>query len=297
MTSRLPSNATIPVAFLERLDAEFGPAIKERVLASFGAAKRSAFWVNPLLAGDVPDAADPIEGMSDAYAVAASARADLVDHPAARSGRIYVLNPSSLVAVHALAPRRGEEVLDLAAAPGGKTIVIAAMMQNVGRLAAVEPIRARFFRLRANLDRCGVEIARCYQDDGRRIGRKTPARFDRVLLDAPCASEARFRVDDPSSFAHWTPRKTKEVVRKQRGLIASAFQALKPGGTLVYCTCSLSVKENEGVVEWLLRREPSADVVPAVVPIETDAGRIDGTIRIWPDDLFDGFFVAKISKD
>ena len=286
----------IPSEFLDRLAAEFGATIMERVVASFAAPKRSAFWINPLVAGDTPDVGVGIDGLADAYAVEAAGRAAIVDHPAARHGRIYLLNPSSLLAVHALAPRPGEEVLDLAAAPGGKTIVMAAAMENTGRIAAVEPIRARFFRLRANLDRCGVAITRCYQDDGRRTGRKTPERFDRVLLDAPCASEARFRTDDPSTFSHWTPRKTKEVVRKQRGLIASAFRALKPGGVLVYCTCSLSVRENEGVVEWLLRREPSAHIVPVEAPINAGAGLIDGTIRIWPDDLFDGFFVAKIEK-
>ncbi len=286
----------IPSEFVDRLEAEFGARIRERVLASFSTEKRTAFWINPLVAGDTPDVGAAIDGMVDVYAVDATERAALVDRPAARDGRIYLLNPSSLVAVRALAPCHGEEILDLAAAPGGKTIVMAAAMQNTGRIAAVEPIRARFFRLKANLDRCGVAIARCYQDDGRRTGRKTPERFDRVLLDAPCASEARFRTDDPSTFSHWTPRKTKEVVRKQRGLIASAFRALKSGGVLVYCTCSLSARENEGVVEWLLRRESNAHIVPIEAPVSVSDGRIEGTIRIWPDDLYDGFFVAKIEK-
>ena len=95
--------------------------------------------------------------------------------------------------------------------------------------------------------------------DGRSIGRKVPERFDRVLLDSPCSSESRIRLDDPSTYQHWSPRKTREMVRKQRGLIRSAYLALKPGGELVYCTCAFSVEENEQVVDYLLRREPAAE--------------------------------------
>lgn len=174
--------------------------------------------------------------------------------------------------------------------------MLAAQMGNVGRIAAVEPVRARFFRLKANLERCGVEIAQLYRHDGRDVGRKTPGRFDRVLLDAPCSSEGRFRSDDPGTFEHWSPRKVRETARKQRGLIRSAYRALKPGGTLVYCTCAYSTDENEAIVEHLLHRERDA----RLTRIELAAGDVryalDGAVRVLPDSIFDGFFVAKVAK-
>ena len=125
-----------------------------------------------------------------------------------------------------------------------------------------------------------------------------PTTFDRVLLDAPCSSEARFRADEPATFAHWSPRKVRETTRKQRGLIRAAYACLKPGGTLVYCTCAFGRKENEGVVEYLLKREPTARIAPLTWPEVGVAGPgdVDGTVRIMPNASFDGFYVARLTK-
>ena len=166
----------------------------------------------------------------------------------------------------------------------------------------------RFHRLRANLSRCGVTAVEFYLADGRSIGRKVPERFDRVLLDAPCSSESRIRLDEPASYAQWSPRKTREMVRKQRGLIRSAFLALKPGGEMIYCTCAFSAEENELIVDYLLRREPEAVLLEPALPAGQSLPgltswrgksldpRLAACRRILPDDLFDGFFIARISK-
>lgn len=94
---------------------------------------------------------------------------------------------------------------------------------------------------------------------GERLEKKTPERFDRVLLDAPCSGESRIHQDDPASWQHWKLRKIKEQARKQYGLIRSAFAALKPGGTLLYCTCSFAPEENEAVVSDFLTDTPEAN--------------------------------------
>jgi tRNA (cytosine49-C5)-methyltransferase len=158
--------------------------------------------------------------------------------------------------------------------------------------------------------------------DGRTVGNKVGPRFDRVLLDAPCSGEARFTATDPQSFATWSPRKIKETSRKQIGLIKSAFRSLKPGGRLLYATCSFAPEENERVVARLLEEFPeqaellpielpwasdptAATIQPAAVPLLTGLTEFDGEVfpaalrhalRILPDERYDGFFLALIQR-
>ena len=117
-------------------------------------------------------------------------------------------------------------MLDLAAAPGGKTTLMAALMNNQGVISAVEPVKARYFRLKRNMQAQNVEMVKTYLMDGRAVGNKTPQRFDRIMLDAPCSSEARFSLLDESSWSHWNLKKVKETSKKQKRLIQSAYHAL-----------------------------------------------------------------------
>ena len=290
------NNGSLPGAFVERLRAELGAEQACRIEATMASPKDVAYWLNPLREGEVPSG-EAVPGLAGVFACRHADRERVVRHPAATSGRIYVLNPSSVLAVAALDPQPGEAVLDLAAAPGGKTLLAAAAMANRGTITAVEPIKSRYFRLRANLERCGVVNARCRLEDGRSLGRPMAERFDRVLLDAPCSSEARFRLGDPATMRHWSPRKVREAARKQRGLIRAAFRCLRPGGALVYCTCAYSRRENEAVVAYLLRRESAARIVPLRLDhVPAVPGDIDGSLRVLPNALFDGFFVCRLTK-
>lgn len=308
----------LPAVFVGRL-AEILPADRlDAAIASFAVTPPLTARVNPLrgsldavvadLEGEgIP--ADRIAWLPEGLSFNPADRDHLVRHAAVDRGCLYVQGAASWLPVVLLDPRPGEEVLDLAAAPGGKASHIAARMNNVGRLACVEPIRGRFFRLKATLDRLGVTCASLYLKDGRAVGGAVPGRFDRVLLDAPCSSEAQMRAFDPDTFAHWSERKVREASRKQRGLIRSAFQALKPGGRLVYATCSLAPEEGEAVVTDLLRAEPLADVLPVVLPEEIDAvpglpafrgepfdPRVTRARRVVPGEGIGAFFLAVIAK-
>ncbi len=301
--------------FLERLRVIYPDDLAKRIETTLTSPRNQGYWCNALVANgeQVPLPGCEVKGFAGRLRVVGPGDRDsLTRHPATTAGVWYPMDPSSVVAAQSLDAAPGEEILDLAAAPGGKTVVIANAMSNRGRIAAVEPGRRRFHRMKANLERCGVTIAQSYLADGRSIGRKVPQRFDRVLLDAPCSSEARIRPDRPETFAHWSSRKIAESVRKQRGLMRSAYRALKPGGRLVYCTCSFAPEENEGVVAYLLRREAGASIAPLEAQqrypdITTVAGlahyggrefpsAMAGAVRIIPDATFGGMFVCVIVK-
>ncbi|MCX7673048.1 MAG: RsmB/NOP family class I SAM-dependent RNA methyltransferase [Thiobacillaceae bacterium] len=314
---------------LEALAAALGldAQAREDLWASLDRPPPLALWANPLRADPVetlqaleragfrlrrPATHLPAKGehrlMRLAATLPAQERARLTHHPLVGQGRVYVQGLSSQWAVWALDPKPGEAVLDLAAAPGSKTALMAAAMADTGLIAAVEPVRARFFKLKANLERCGVTCARLYLADGRAVGAKTPARFERVLLDAPCSSETRIRLADPDTWRHWRLRKVYEVAHKQQALIASAWQALRPGGVLLYSTCSYAPEENEAVVAGLLERHPEAEILPiaprppAGVPgLTAWAGRsfpadLRQTMRILPQPPFTGFYLALLRK-
>ena len=248
----LPEDFLDAEVFVETLIALFGDQTAAEVIASMRSDTALCYWINPLIDEPFEAEGTPLDGLPDMRCLPRSS--EFTSSDSAISGRVYIQNPSSLLAVRVLDPQPDEEVLDLAAAPGGKTVAMAVAMENTGRIAAVEPVKGRFHRLRANVARCGVTNVAFYQRDGRGVGRVVPERFDRVLLDAPCSSQARMRWDNPASYAHWTRRKVREATRKQKGLIMSGYAALKPGGHMVYCTCSFAPEENELIVDHLLRR-------------------------------------------
>lgn len=309
----------LPTEFVGRLRAVFGDRTDE-VLRTFGEPRRPGVWANPLRREGV----DPLvllaelgvegrrcEWLPEAATIEPADKSKVTESQTAADGRLYVQNLSSMLAPLVLDPQPGETVLDLAAAPGGKTLHVAARMRLEGELAAVEPVRDRFFKLRQNLERCGAgEFVRTFTHDGRDVGRKTPERFDAVLLDAPCSSEARFDPHQPGTFAYWGPRKLAESARKQKALLRSALDATRPGGRVLYCTCSFAPEENELVVAHTLRR--LAGLVE-IEPIELSLGdsQIPGltewegkrmpetiaqTVRIVPDDRLAGFYLAMLRK-
>ncbi len=312
----------LPSAFLQLLDAVIPNSQRAGVDDSYTRPHRASFRLNPLKGNPAdtlaelmahpalsPEAVDGVDGV---FTVPAEQREHLTHHPAAGDGRLYIQGLSSMAAVWTLDPQPGEEILDLAAAPGGKTSYIAACMQGQGRLAAVEPVKARFHRLKANLQRLGAGHVHTYLKDGAVVGKLTPERFDRVLLDAPCSSEAQFSRLDPESWAHWSPKKVKDSARLQARLIRSAWAALKPGGRLVYSTCSLSPEENEHTVQGLLAEQPDASVEVIALPTRPDTlptlpglpywqgqaldPRLALSLRILPSDRTDAFYVCCLHK-
>lgn len=311
-------NAALPPAFVARLERLLGPPDRAAVLEAMTRPRATTFRVNPLLgtADALAEltplglAPEPLSWPPGAWWVEAAQRAALTASEPLRRGVLYVQNPASMLPPLLLAPSPEDQVLDLAAAPGSKTLQLAAAMDNRGWISAVEPVRERFFRLRANLERHGAVNVHTYCKDGAQVWRQVPERFDRVLLDAPCSSEGQFSLLEPHSFAYWSERKIREMAHKQKKLLYSAIQCLKPGGTLVYSTCTLAPEENEAIVDAMLRKfEGRVVVEPLGLPLagaregvtEWNGRRFDpslrGALRILPDYWFEGFFLCRLRKD
>ena len=236
---------------------------------------------------------------------AAEAQLEALD--AYREGRLYVQSLSSMLPPLVLQPQPGERVLDLAAAPGSKTTQMAAMMGNQGYILANDASAVRAERLRFNLARQGVAIAEVRVQDGRRLGSALGPTFDRVLLDAPCSGEGRFIAGHPSTYRHWSQRLVRRLALLQRRLLASALRAARPGGVVVYSTCTLNPEENEAVVDWALGRFGDAvEVMPIPLPLPgcwpglTEAGEfrfhpsLRHAVRVPPSATMEGFFLCKL---
>ena len=194
------------------------------------------------------------------------------------SSGYYVMDAASLLSVLALDPQPGESVADLCAAPGGKTIAIAALMKGRGRLLASDLSADRVKRLRYNLRRLQVpESANGWTLDtihasGNVVSQQFSGQFDKVLVDAPCSSEAHVMAD-PKELKKWSGSKSSLLAKRQRKLIQSAIKLLKPGGRLVYATCSISPLENQGVIEFMLKKfSQQLQYVPWQSPVGTALG-------------------------
>ena len=217
------------------------------------------------------------------------------------SGLFYIQEASSMLPVAALfageaVPKR---VMDVAAAPGSKTTQIAARMGNQGAILANEFSASRVKVLHANISRCGIANVALTHFDGRVFGAAVPESFDAILLDAPCSGEGVVR-KDPDALKNWSVQSNLEIAATQRELIDSAFHALKPGGTLVYSTCTLTRDENESVLAWLLEQYPQAvevESLETLFPSAKEALTPEGFLHVFPQ-IYDceGFFVARLRK-
>lgn len=209
----------------------------------------------------------------------------------------------------ALDPQPGETVLDVCAAPGGKTSHIAALMRGKGSITANDNSRPRLLRLQRNMERLGASATYTLHDAAQLVRRLDGQQFGRILIDAPCSGEGLINVAEARDLDTWSVAHVKRLSQLQKRIISQAWQLLRPGGTLVYSTCTTAPEENEVVIDWLLRRTPEATLAeitidnPALKPgITSWLGRelhpdLQRTRRIMPStDGQELFFVAKLQK-
>ena len=210
------------------------------------------------------------------------------------AGAFYLQEASAMVSVAALWPLPGERVLDLCAAPGGKSTQIAAALNGEGLLISNEPEKNRARVLASNLERMGVRNAAavCAYPDA--LAARWPAYFDAVLCDAPCSGEGMFR-RDPDARMQWKPESPAGCAKRQAEILDCAASLVRPGGRLVYSTCTFNSIENEGAIASFLERHP--EFMPEEFGLEGIGTSQNGMIRVWPHRVRgDGHFAARLRK-
>jgi len=227
-------------------------------------------------------------------------------HPYHMAGVYYIQEPSAMLPAEVLNPKPGDVVLDLCAAPGGKSTQLALKMKNKGLLISneIHPKRAKI--LTENIERLGIQNTVVINETPERISKQFPQYFDKILVDAPCSGEGMFRKDE-EAVSYWSQEHVLKCGHTQKDILQSAYKMLKPGGELVYSTCTFSPEENEQVIEWLLKEYKDISIIEIKKLHGIAEGRVEWTnhgindiskcARLWPHNLKgEGHFVAKLKK-
>ena len=248
-------------------------------------------------------AAEPSKFCRTAFTTAADFRPGR--HPWHHAGLLYAQEPSASAPAALLDVRPGMRVADLCAAPGGKTSQLAAALQGQGLLLANEFVAARAEILRQNLERMGVTNAVITNEDTANLAKALPGQFDRVLVDAPCSGEGMFRKEE-AAVTDWTEDTNAICANRQLEILTSAAAMLRPGGRLVYSTCTFSPVENEGMISDFLWKNPDFSVEKLDVPffspgrpdwVANPAPGLEKTFRLWPHKLLgEGHYAAVLRR-
>ncbi len=248
---------------------------------------------------------EPIEGVPSGYWADFGDRTpgSLLEY---MLGLYYIQSMPSMVVTLMLDPQPDEIVMDMAAAPGGKTTHIAQLMENRGLVIAVEQDRLRIASLESNVYRCGVSCAMVFRGDARKISQMGIAP-DRILLDAPCSGEGLLPVD-PTRKTSKSMADIRFCATREDELLDAAVRVLKPGGVLVYSTCSIAPEEGEYIVDEVIRRHPDITVVPPDVSLGVEGYTAPYGVEMNPSLRHarrflphvhgtEGFFICKLQKE
>ena len=225
-------------------------------------------------------------------------------------GYYYIQELASMLPVIVLQPKEDDLVLDLCASPGSKTTQLGSEMNNTGTIIANEVSLGRIKILASNLERCGVANAIITKKEGYTLCTRLKNKnilFDKILVDAPCSGEGTLRTS-PKTAKMWNIKSVKNLSRLQKRLLTSALEILRPGGELVYSTCTHAPEENEEVIDFALKEFPNIKIEKISLPIKFNTGikkwkdkeyleDVKYSCRIYPHEYdTEGFFIAKFRR-
>jgi len=300
-----------PPLFAEQMQALLGEEY-ESFLASYDEDRWYGLRVNRLKldAGafrslsELGSQLEPIHWAPDGYYYPEAVRPG--KHPHHHAGLYYIQEPSAMAPVELLDVQPGLRVLDLCAAPGGKSTQIAAKLQGQGLLVANDPASDRAKALAKNIERAGVRNAVVLQEEPAAMAKAFADYFDRILVDAPCSGEGMFR-KEPSMIAYWGKQSAATYAALQDEILRQAAAMLAPGGRLVYSTCTFTPEENECRIAALLQEHPELSIVPTAPAHGWQPGlgqfggsvgeSLRGTVRLWPHHVKgEGHYAAVLTR-
>lgn len=297
--------SSLPEKFLARLEKQFGQSATKNIISAFREKRQPTFRVNTIKTTDEAVcqilreeniAYERIKNIPHAFRIKNRTDEELLKHPLCREGKIYLQGIASMLPPLVLDPKSDESVLDLCAAPGSKTSQIAAIMENRGRLVACDDNSTRFQKLQNTLRRQGATMVEAREIDASFLHKELPAAFDKILADVPCSAEGRIASREPRSYSFWSEKNIVARAKLQRRLLRSAAACLKPGGTLVYSTCTLAPEEDGEMIEWLLAAYPELKTEAIKLPFVTTRPGPGNSLYVLPTKEHEGLFVAKIIK-
>lgn len=214
-----------------------------------------------------------------------------------KNGEVYLQSLSSMIPAIILEPKENEDILDMTAAPGGKTTQIAAFTNNKANITACEMNTVRADRLKYNVEKQGATSVTVLKEDSRRLNDYFS--FDKILLDAPCSGSGTILLNNEKTYKNFSEGLVKKTIKSQKDLLKKAIKILKPGHELVYSTCSILKQENENTIKEIIEKgqaEIMAINEGKLKDIPKLKSNIDGALTVCPNEYYEGFFVVKLRK-
>lgn len=300
----------LPDFFRPLLEESYNPEDTQRILEGCSVRRGVTLRANALLSSrdEVAAALDDagitwrtVPWYEDAFEIVDLREKALWDLPLYQEGKIYLQSLSSMLPPVVVDLKPGIDVLDMCAAPGGKTTQMAAMGGKKMHICACEMNAVRADKLEYNLERQGATNVQVMRTDARNLDDFFS--FDAVLLDAPCSGSGTLRENDPKVAKHFTPHLIQKSQKSQRALLAKALNVVKPGGIVTYSTCSVLPRENQDIVRECLKKankRGSYEVEPIEFPGMEDLPLLpcdlEGALCVCPTNRYEGFFVCNIKR-
>ena len=290
----------IPAFLTELLSEQYSQEDLNRILTGYAVRRPVTFRVNLLkssmeqvekqcaqLGIEIERACVP-----SAYIVKNLREREIAQTPLYQEGKIYLQSLSSMLPPYLLAPKAEENILDMTAAPGGKTSLLSALSEGLAYLTACEKDKIRADRMRYNLNKLGVPRTSVLVQDA--LALDEFFRFDKILLDAPCSGSGTLT---PHAEVKISEKLIQNSAKLQEKLLTKALKLLKSGSVMVYSTCSVLRQENEEILKKVLKTG-EAELIEAKLPFEVPRlPSMQNTLLVPPDELFEGFFCALIRKN
>ena len=296
----------IPKFLEEMLQAQYGEKITKKIIEGYSKKRKVTLRVNTIKSNiekveniikENGIEYEKVPWSEEAFIIKNTREKEIQNLEIYNNGEIYLQSLSSMLPPIILNPEEGTDILDMAAAPGGKTTQMAAIVNNKASITACEMNKLRAERLKYNVEKQGASCVYTMVADARRLDNFFS--FDKILLDAPCSGSGTLNTKNTKLEKIFTPKLIKKSTESQIALLRKAISILKPGKEMVYSTCSILQEENEEVVKKVLMGGKVE-----VVPIKFDGmehlpmlpSKIQGSLCMLPNELYEGFFITKIKK-